>query len=38
MISANVKVNKNNKKQIIWWLYLTHSYKKLPSKGHLFFI
>ena len=28
MISANVKPNKNNKKWKIWWLYLTHFYKK----------
>ena len=28
MISADVKANKNNKKQKIWGLYLTIFYKK----------
>ena len=33
MIFADVKANKSNKKQKIWWLYLSDFYKKyLPSK------
>ena len=28
MISADVKANKNNNKQKIWWLYLTNFYKR----------
>ena len=27
MISADVKANQNNKKQKIWWLYLTNFFK-----------
>ena len=28
MISADVKPNQNNKKEKVWWLYLTNFYKK----------
>ena len=44
MISADVKDNKNKKKQQIWWLYISNVYKKhlrnlkCNVKGNAFFI
>ena len=43
MISVDVKADKNNKKQKMWWLYFTIFYKKYFQnlkwnvKRHVFF-